>query len=413
MRILVLTTSYPARPGDYRGLFVQELALALVGCKHQVRVVVPHPGRGAPAEETSEGITVERVPFPSLWPQARGTLFGRHGIADTLRVEPHRATDLLPALLLWTLRALDRVSGHDLVLSHWLVPGGLVGTLCAARRNLPHIVVEHGAGMRLGRTLPGGAHLLKSVIERATLLHLVSPALLEKLKLTVREGAWTRRTVVFPMPLPPPADSARETPRSEVAVLRPERTRAGAPECPADPTCRVLFVGRLVPLKGADLLLDSLEGVRAAVTIAGGGPDAALVETRVQRPGLAGKVVQVGEVTTAALDDLYGRHDVLVIPSRRGRRGEEEGSPRVLLEGMSRGLVPVVSDTGGMPAIVNHETNGLVFPAHDSAALNQALRRLAADAGLRRRLARAAVHTAAGYGMESLLDLWRRVVPEL
>ena len=55
-------------------------------------------------------------------------------------------------------------------------------------------------------------------------------------------------------------------------------------------------------------------------------------------------------------------------------------------EGMAAGLCPLVSRIPGPTAIVEHETDGLLFPPADAPAIEAALLRLAADPQLLRRL---------------------------
>lgn len=76
---------------------------------------------------------------------------------------------------------------------------------------------------------------------------------------------------------------------------------------------------------------------------------------------------------------------VSVMPSR-----EREGLPKAVIEAMSRGIVPVVTNVGGMPELVVHEKSGLVVPSEDVAALTAALRLLRSDPDLADRLGHAA-----------------------
>ncbi len=71
--------------------------------------------------------------------------------------------------------------------------------------------------------------------------------------------------------------------------------------------------------------------------------------------------------------DLMSGADLLVMPSRR------EGVARALLEAMSQGVCPIVSDAGGMREAVRHEVDGLVFPTGNLDALVEAIRSLYDD----------------------------------
>ena len=84
------------------------------------------------------------------------------------------------------------------------------------------------------------------------------------------------------------------------------------------------------------------------------------------------------------IDDLLSAADFFVLPS------DIEGLPMAILEAMAHGLPIVASNVGGIPEIIDDEREGLLFPAGDATALAFAIRRLASDPFLRRRLGDAA-----------------------
>ena len=144
----------------------------------------------------------------------------------------------------------------------------------------------------------------------------------------------------------------------------------------------VVFVGRLVSEKGADLLLDAVARLRDAgrpvsVSIVGGGPEAANLEAQRGRLRLQDEVEFHGVVKGGALAALLRRHVVLAVPSRN------EGFGVVALEGMACGCVVAGSDAGGLLEAIGG--GGLVFPSGDSAGLARALEHLLDDAEVRQR----------------------------
>lgn len=71
---------------------------------------------------------------------------------------------------------------------------------------------------------------------------------------------------------------------------------------------------------------------------------------------------------------MAGEFDILTLPSLR-----REGLPRAVIEGMAQGIVPVVSDSGGNPELVEDGISGLVVPAGDAEALAKAFSQLLND----------------------------------
>jgi glycosyltransferase involved in cell wall biosynthesis len=150
---------------------------------------------------------------------------------------------------------------------------------------------------------------------------------------------------------------------------------------------RLAIVGRLIPIKGHEVLLEALAEARAEIPditleIAGEGPLEPQLRTAAARLGLGEAVTFLGRV--APPTTVYERAEIVVVPSLG------EGFGMVALEAMERGRAVVASDVGGLPEIVEAGTTGLVVPSGDSAALAEAIGELARDP------ARAAAFGAAG-----------------
>jgi glycosyltransferase involved in cell wall biosynthesis len=84
------------------------------------------------------------------------------------------------------------------------------------------------------------------------------------------------------------------------------------------------------------------------------------------------------------VERLYGAFDLFTLTSR------SEGTSISLLEAMSTGLCPVVTDVGGNRAVLGPNLSSLLVPSDDDAALAVAWRRHLLDAELRRDMGRRA-----------------------
>ena len=99
-----------------------------------------------------------------------------------------------------------------------------------------------------------------------------------------------------------------------------------------------------------------------------------------------------------ARDLMVEQARVLVLPAVAG-----EGMPNVLLEAMSVGIPVIATDVAGVRDLVEHGVSGLVAPAGDAAALEEAVVQLWGDKALRERLGQAGRRTAAGYGWDKVV----------
>ena len=138
----------------------------------------------------------------------------------------------------------------------------------------------------------------------------------------------------------------------------------------------VLFVGRVVPQKGLDLLLQSLHRARpdARLVVAGDGPDLGRARRLAQSLGVESRVRFAGWVDEGALADLYRRADVVAVPSRW-----PEPFGLVGLEAMSHGKPVVAFDVGGIGEWLEDLRTGFLVPPHDCALLARRIDELLGD----------------------------------
>ncbi len=150
------------------------------------------------------------------------------------------------------------------------------------------------------------------------------------------------------------------------------------------------FVGRLVPEKGADVLLKALgrlleDGISNwRLDIVGGGPERDALERLTAERGLKERVTFMGQLPSMQMPVFFRQLDILLVPSLT-RPNWKEQFGRVLIEGMGCGAVPIGSDSGAIPDVIGDA--GLIVPEGDVTALAGAIRRLLVDDDLRHELA--------------------------
>lgn len=165
----------------------------------------------------------------------------------------------------------------------------------------------------------------------------------------------------------------------------------------------VLFVGRLVPGKGAEVLLEAFRALlarrpAARVTIVGDGSERAALEQRTR--DVTGSVDFRGALPPGAVADLLRRASVVAVPSTA-----PEGLSLVALEAMAHGALVVATACGGLAETMRHGENGFVVPPGDVDALATTLdEALTAAAGPRgERLRAAGRETAASHDLDAVV----------
>jgi glycosyltransferase involved in cell wall biosynthesis len=148
------------------------------------------------------------------------------------------------------------------------------------------------------------------------------------------------------------------------------------------------YVGRLDPEKGVDVLIKAFAALRTRfprlrLRIAGKGNEQPKLESLAKQLGVEKEIRFLGYVAGPALEAFYKVSNILVCPSTYEPFGI------VPLEGMVNGLPVIVSDTGGMAEIVEHDKSGLKVTPGDVAALATAIAHLVENPQEAQRLARA------------------------
>jgi glycosyltransferase involved in cell wall biosynthesis len=165
------------------------------------------------------------------------------------------------------------------------------------------------------------------------------------------------------------------------------------------------YVGWLIPIKGVTYLVSAMSRVveqhpESMLVLVGKGDDRGEEETKVKKQveslGLADKVRFLG--WRPDVDEIMGCFDIFVLPSLN------EGMGRVLVEAMAAGLPIVGSQVGGIPDLVKDGKNGLLVPAADASALENAISALIVDKTKRKRMGKAGKKICRQYSAEAMVE---------
>ena len=124
----------------------------------------------------------------------------------------------------------------------------------------------------------------------------------------------------------------------------------------------LLFVGRLVPYKGADMLLEAINRLdkevknKIQLTIVGDGSEKSSLEKKVIENNLQRKVNFTGWIEQSETIQYYQKSDIFCFPSIR------EFGGAVVLEAMACGLPCIVVNNGGIGEYVTDETGFKIDP---------------------------------------------------
>jgi len=174
---------------------------------------------------------------------------------------------------------------------------------------------------------------------------------------------------------------------------------------PADRVLRkkrhILAVGRLVPIKGFETLIDACrilkgDGFDFSCEIVGSGPLVKSLERQIENSDIADRVSLTGFASQEAICRKLSESALFVLPSRETPNGDRDGIPVVLMEAMAM-RVPVIStQLSGIPELIKNGISGILVPPEDSRQLADAIQHLLSDGDRSAELAEA--------GRASILD---------
>ena len=357
-RVLVVTSMFPRWDADSEPGFVFELSRRLTG-RFDVRVVAPH-APGAATQETMGGVEVVRYRYMV---EALECLAYDGGILPKLRKAPWKWL-LVPLFLFAQYRAVRRQMRAwrpHILHAHWILPQGwIVRKAIGRRRDWKFVVTAHGTDV-FGLNSSWMRKLKRNVLERADAVTIVGQAMRDAV---IALGARAPDVSVEPMGVDL---SDRFTPDSSTQRSRDE----------------VLFVGRLIDIKGVNHLLDAAPAILARrpttrFTIAGFGPEEASLRRQANALGLGDRVTFAGPVAHADLPRWYRRAAVFVAPFVQARTGEQEGFGLVLVEALGCGCPVVASALPALRDLLADRAENLVEPGN-VASLADAVVRVLSD----------------------------------
>lgn len=238
------------------------------------------------------------------------------------------------------------------------------------------------------------ARALPFAADAAWRLGVGRPAIAERLGVALQDARTTRlRAALHQADILISASQALATSYASWGVdphkIHVNRQRLAIDRCilrQAADILRVGYIGQIKEHKGVHLLLEAwgrLHGDRPRrLTLYGSAAGAERYARRIRRslqrlPHAEWAGEFSGDEVWRILADL----DVLVVPSRWA-----ENSPNVILEAQAVGVPVIGTNLGGVPEMVIHETNGLLFGVDDVADLARQLQRVLDDPGLLERL---------------------------
>ena len=365
MKITFLTTSFPRFIGDYAGVFVYDLAKALVKNNVSIFVLAPHTDNIAHAEEI-EGIDINR--FSYFYPTTWQKLAYGAGIPTNLRRSWLARIQIPFFLIAFMLKGFQVARGSQLLHAHWIEPGFL-GLLLARLLKRPLVVSVH----RFNPIGKIGRILYSWVFPRADYI--------------LFNSSYTQQRCLESLPVknyaivPPGIDLSKFTNKWENNRV--------------ESSSNIVFaLGSLLPVKGFKHLVEAIPKVleqhpHCQFVIGGQGPERDALLKQATSLGVQDHLQLLGRVSTEDVPSLMCEADVFVLPSIPHSSGDNEALGMVLIEAMACGTPCVASRTGGIVDIVDDTVNGFLVSPGDSVELAEKIAHLLSENEVREEMGKA------------------------
>lgn len=297
---------------------------------------------------------------------------------------------------------------YDLIHSHyWL--SGRAGIVLSRRWGVPHIATFHTLAKTKLRARPG---------ERESELRVATEKrVMDRSDAVVVSTVYEKEDLVGLYGMPP--HKVRVIPAGvDLELFHPIDKAQARGALGLSEKRVILYVGRIEPLKGLDILLKAVARLEdradTRLLIVGGRPgeDAELerLKTIAAQLGIADMVSFTGAVKQTLLPNYYSAADVFVLPSYY------ESFGLVALEAMACGTPVVVSRVGGLKSFIRDGETGYLIPWRCPEPFTQRLDMLLSNPALRETMGKAARAKAQQMGWsvvaDRMLDFYASIVGE-
>jgi glycosyltransferase involved in cell wall biosynthesis len=349
MRLLFLSSVHPSPLAPYLGSFNRSRVEALRAFG-EVQVLAPVAWTRVIAARRGQ------PPGPKTLPNMGG---GPQALHPTYFYPP----GILRSAYGWFMwQSVRRPVGRVLrafrpeaVLSYWAHPDGEAGLRAARQAGVPAGLIVGGTDVLLLTRDPGRRRAIARVLQGVDAVFPVGSGLRAKvLELGVAENRVHE--------LQQGVDPERFSSGDPAAAKERLGAEVGLP--------LLLFVGNLVPVKAAGVLLESA-GILAArgqpfqLWLVGDGPQRDSLRAQATAQGLAGRIRFLGAQAHERMPDFFRAADLTVLCSH------SEGIPNVLRESLACGTPFVATRVGGIADIATPEC--ILVPPGDPAALAEAI----------------------------------------
>lgn len=379
--LLITTTTFPRFKNDSEPRFILDLAKSLNKYAN-VTVLAPY-SKGSKEKEIMENVKVERFHYFPIREMENLTAPG--AIVSRIKENKLRLF-LIPFFLFAYYKRLQKMSKNfDIVQANWLIPQGIIQSFI---KKVPFIVTCHGSDINtLNNSLI--RKVKKMAMKKACGITYVS----SELKDTANKIYKNKKEAVISMGV--------DTKKFGKAYYRENYFNQKDKKV-------ILFVGRLVEVKGVSYLIEAMKDVKNAILyIVGSGDlenklrlEAKNIKEELEKNN--SQIIFAGAKNHNDLKTIYASADLFVAPSIRAKDGSKEGFGLVLIEAAASGLPIIASRIGGIKDIIKDFESGIFTKERSPKSLAKAINTVLYDENLYKKLSNNSYKLAKEYDFDNI-----------
>lgn len=392
-KVLVVTSSFPKSYKDATARFIYEHSKIFIDSGMPTMVLCPSFNNSATYEEWEE---MKIVRFRYFIPRKLEKLAYGSGILENIRHKPILIFTIPFFMCSYLYKTWLLSKNNNIICSHWIIPSGIIVAIINKFHKKRHILVIHSAGVQLLRKLPFGKLIAGFIINDSSTIVAVSnyikDSLIDLLPTRKKDVA---RSKIQVLPMGINTNYYRKT-DGQLSKRIPGKEH------------NILYLGRLVEIKGVEYLIRAMVGIEnTTLIIAGNGT------LRKRLEGLASSLSVnarfLGQVSESEKREWLNSATCLVAPSITLSSSRTESMPVAIMEALSNGLPIIATRVGGIPEIIN-DTNGILVPEKDSHALGNAIKEIISCKEDNVTLRNNAMRSSVNYDWKNIAKKYERIL---
>ena len=347
MKICMLTTCFPRSKEDWSGHFVYQLARSLA-LQHTVHIVAPGSYH-TPSQKSIDGINVHY--FTYMIPRTLQRLAYGNGIISNLK-KSIVAWFCLPFFLICFAITARKVSKTcDIIHANWIF-SGLTALICR-RKGKKIVLTVRGSDINILNKSKLLKRINLFVLNRMDHIVTVSDSLR---KIVLSFGIAPEKVTTIPNGIDTDLFYPGQKSKARSILNLPEKDLL------------IIYIGRLIKIKGIDILLEALKSVIKQINainayLIGSGELLPRLQETAKKAEIDNKIHFPGSQPPESISDWLNAADIFVLPSL------SEGRPNVILEALACGTPILATEVGGIPELIKDGENGCLIPPGKSDVL--------------------------------------------